>query len=523
MPPAESFSAGGILPARDSAPVLAAIGVGKVFGPVTVISDIDFSVQAGEVHGLLGENGAGKSTLLKILQGVHRPDSGHLEVGGREISFPTVAAARAAGVGMIFQEFSLIPELTVGQNVFLNRERRNRLGLVDDRSSNSRTAEIFRDLEVDIDPKALVGSLSTAQWQLVEIAKAISINPKVLIMDEPTASLAEHEVSLLFSLIERLKSRGIGIVYVSHRMKEIFDVCDRVTVLRDGHLVATKPTAETDLNEIISFIVGRELGAAMEFRDRSNLIGDVDRLVVRDLSVGPLRDVSFTVRAGEIVGIAGLMGSGRTELLECIFGIRRHSTGTLELDGKLLSARSSRKSIDAGLALVPEDRRRQGLVLESSIRDNVALPSWHKLTSGGLLSASKSRALATTVIEDLAVRASSDTQEVRQLSGGNQQKVVLGKWLATTPLVLLLDEPTAGVDIGSKGEIVETVRAAADSGVSVIVASSELAELLALSDRVVVLRNGRAEFDLPRSAIVDDEHLQRLIHLGLPSSDSEQS
>lgn len=515
MPPADR-SAGGLLPI----PALSAIGIDKAFGPVRVLEGVDFSVFGGEVHGLLGENGAGKSTLLKILQGVHQPDAGRLEVLGDEVTFPTVAASRAGGVGMIFQEFSLIPDLTVGQNVFLNREDRRLPGLLDDRSSNRRAAQVLRDLEVDLDPSMPVRMLSTAQWQLVEIAKAVSANPRILIMDEPTASLAQHEVTLLFRLIERLKQRGIGIVYVSHRMNEIFEVCDRVTILRDGTLIATKPIAETTLPEVISLIVGRA-GSALAARDRTGSIGSTERLAVKNVSVGPLDDVSFTVREGEIMGLAGLMGSGRTELLETIFGLRKRAAGEITVDGLRLSSRGAEKAIAAGVALVPEDRRRQGLVLRSSIRNNIALPMLRRLSTGWLLSGRKMRGLATQTINNLSIRAASDEQDVRLLSGGNQQKVVIGKWLATGPRVLLLDEPTAGVDIGSKAEIVETVHAAADAGMAVVVASSELAELLALADRILVLRNGRAEFELPRAAIIDDEHLQRLIHLGLPTSDSE--
>ena len=515
-------SVAGDTPLSELLPELEAIAISKAFGGISVLKDIDFSVFAGEVHGLLGENGAGKSTLLKILQGVHQPDSGQIRVRGRQVSFANVKESRGHGVAMIFQEFSLIPDLTVGQNVFLNREKRNRLGLIDDAESNRRAAQVFEELEVDLDPTVVLSSLSTAQRQLVEIAKAVSLDPRVLIMDEPTASLAEGEVALLFELVARLQKRGIGIVYVSHRMKEIFDVCDRVTVLRDGQHVATKRVEDTDLEEIISLILGRGARALSERPDRSASISEAERLVVRNLSVGPLRDVSFSVRSGEILGIAGLMGSGRTELLQALFGIVRPTSGTIEVDGVAAKVGDPRSAIDGGQAMVPEDRRRQGLVMHSSIHDNLALPIWNRLASWGLLQRSKSRKLAGDIVTQLGVKATTIDQDVQLLSGGNQQKVVLGKWLATNPKILLLDEPTAGVDIGSKTEIVDIVLKAADSGMSVVVASSELSELLALSDRVLILRNGRAELELQRNEIDDDEHLQRLIHVGAPSTDSEQ-
>lgn len=518
-----AWPAGGAYPSAgpaqrgDGRPVLRAVGVGKVFGAVEVLKGVDFAAFPGEVHGLLGENGAGKSTLLKILQGVHQPDSGHLEVEGHPVTFPNVAASRAAGVSMIFQEFSLAPDLTVGQNVFLNRERRNAIGLIDDAASNRLTAEVLSQLEVELNPKSLVASLSTAQWQLVEIAKAVATNPRVLVMDEPTASLAEHEVSKLFQLIDRLRQRGIAIVYVSHRMNEIFQICDRITVLRDGRLVAQKLASETTLAETITDIVGREMSDTLSAAGRPAHTPGPVRLSVQDLSVAPLSHVNLEVHAGEVVGIAGLMGSGRTELLEAIFGLRSASSGILEVDGRVVALGSPRRAIDAGIAFVPEDRRRHGLILTASIRDNVALPIWGRLSRLGIIVGARTRELADRFIAQLAIRATSRDQEVRFLSGGNQQKVVLGKWLATKPRVLLLDEPTAGVDIGAKSEIVSIVREASDNGLAVLVVSSELPELLAISDRIVLIRNGAAEANLARSSIVDDEHLQRLIQLGSTS------
>lgn len=489
--------------------VLRAQRISKRFGAVQALAGVDFEVRAGEVHALVGENGAGKSTLVKILQGVHQADEGGLEIGGRRVQLRSVADAQRAGIATIFQEFSLIPELTVAQNVLLNREQR-RLGLIDDRAAEARAREVLAELGVDIDVRRPLRSLGTAQWQLTEIAKAVAQDARVLIMDEPTASLATGETEALFRLIRRLKERGMAIVYISHRMHEIFAICDRVTVLRDGRRVISAPIGDLSLEETIAHIVGREAGDALAWRERERPAGE-PLLRVQGLSGRRLRDVSFDLGRGEVLGVAGLMGSGRTELLETLFGVRRPAAGTFELDGTPLRLRGTHEAIAAGIALVPGDRRRQGLVLAHSVRDNLLLTLLSEVSRLGVIRERHASGVAREMVERLRVRTDSVARPVGLLSGGNQQKVVLGKWLKRAPRVLLMDEPTAGIDIGAKGEIVTLIRGLADAGAGVIVASSELPELLAVSDRVLILSAGRVAAELDRREVADDEHLNRVI------------
>jgi ribose transport system ATP-binding protein len=510
---AASTAADALRPAEaPSAPAIEMTGIEKGFGGSPVLRGVDFGLETGEVHALAGGNGAGKSTLMKILQGVHRPDGGTIRVAGREVAFSAPKDAEAAGIGMVFQEFSLVPTLTVARNVFLNHEPR-RFGLIDDAAMVRRTREILAGMGVDLDPSTPLHTLSTGYWQLTEIAKALALDAKVLIMDEPTASLTKTESEALFALIERLKGQGVSIVYISHRMEEIYRICDRITVLRDGGVVMTEPIADVTPERIVEAIVGRQMENALEWEERAASDGQGPPLLeVRNLTAANgVTDMSFSLRAGEILGLAGLMGSGRTELARLIFGIDRPTSGEILLRGEPAGITNPRIAIAKGIALVPEDRRLQGLVLTHAVRDNLLLPALGGLTRAGFVDDRSGDGLAARLIERLQIRLSSPKRPVNLLSGGNQQKVVIGKWLGRDPDVLILDEPTAGVDIGTKTEIIQRVRELADSGKAVIVISSELAELLAVSDRVLVLRRGTVTADLDRRDIADEESLQLAI------------
>jgi ribose transport system ATP-binding protein len=483
-------------------------GIEKSFGSNPVLKNVDFSVAVGEVHALAGENGAGKSTLMKILQGVYGKDAGTISVAGKLVEITDTFAARKAGVGMVFQEFSLIPTLTVAQNIFLTNEP-TKYGLISDSKAKEMAAKLFAEMQVSVDPSETVEHLPTALWQLTEIAKALAQDAKVLIMDEPTASLAKHEAEALFSLIERLKAKGISIVYISHRMDEVYRIADRITVLRDGVRVLTEKLADLTPVQIVEAIVGRKSAAHLEHLDRSSKITDEVVLEVENLSSGTkLVDVSFSVKKGEILGLAGLMGSGRTELVNTIFGVAKANTGSIKINGKKVNITSPREAIKNRIALIPEDRRSQGLVLDHPVTENLTLPIIESLKSNGLLSNKKITAKSQEIIDLFSIKAAQPSIRVGALSGGNQQKVVIGKWLATDPSILMMDEPTAGVDIGTKSEILDLVRAIADSGKSVILISSELPELLAVSDRVLVLKDGLVLKTLNRNEIPTEEFLQ---------------
>jgi ribose transport system ATP-binding protein len=484
--------------------------ISKSFNGVPVLKDVSFDVRKGEVHALAGGNGAGKSTLMKILQGVYQADAGEILIGGKQAAINTIHDAKAAGIGMVFQEFSLVPSLTVAQNIFLAAEPLGSAGLIDDRAAVRRAREVFSEMEVDVDPRAQVSRLGTAYWQLTEIAKAMAQNAQVLIMDEPTASLARHESEALFELIDRLKQRGISIIYISHRMDEVYRLADRITILRDGGHLLTAPLTEVTPEQIVEGIVGKKIEGQLSYRarDHEEHTG-APLLEVRGLTAGQrVRNVSFTLRPGEILGLAGLMGSGRTELARALFGIDKVDSGEVLLRGTKVSLASPQQAINAGVALIPEDRRAQGLVLEHSVQDNLLLPLLGRIQRGPLLDGAKGKELSSSLIKRFAVKVAHPHRPVRLLSGGNQQKVVIAKWLGTDPDILILDEPTAGVDIGTKSEILDMIRELASAGKAVIVISSEYPELLAVSDRVLVLKDGSIIRDIPRSEIADEEYLQ---------------
>lgn len=486
-------------------------GIHKSFGGVPVLRDVDFEVQAGEVHALAGGNGAGKSTLMKILQGVYSKDSGEIFVDGKAATIDSFQSAKAAGIGMVFQEFSLVPTLTVTQNISLTVEPRTKLGLIDDRAARAKAREILGGMGVDINPNAEVRSLSTAYWQLTEIAKALVQDARVLIMDEPSASLAKHEVETLFELIERLKARGIAIIYISHRMDEVYRIADRITILRDGRRLLTTRLDEVTPEQIVEGIVGKQVEGELAYQAREHTSGEI-LLEARDLTAGTYpQGASLTLHKGEIIGLAGLMGSGRTELAQVLFGVDRIESGELLLNGTPLTLKSPKDAIDAGIVLVPEDRRAQGLVLEHSVRENLLLPILDDVKLRGFVDPRRGRQKTQALIERFGVKVQDPGKPVNRLSGGNQQKVVIAKWLGTSPQVLILDEPTAGVDIGTKTEIVAMIRELADAGVGVIVISSEYPELLAVSDRILIMRRGAIVKNLNREEIPDEEALQLMV------------
>lgn len=490
-------------PAIDGPLLLQMSGIGKSFFGVPVLSDVDFDLRAGEVHAVLGENGAGKSTLMKILSGAHRPDAGTISFQGRQVTFGHPRDAQLMGISIIYQEFNLLPERTVAQNIFLGREPR-RGPFVDRSAMDAATSRLLAQVDPSgtIAPNNLVKQLSVAQQQTVEIAKALSFDARILVMDEPTASLSPHEVEALFEHVRLLQKKGMGIVYISHRLREIYEVASRVTVLKDGRKVATIGVAETNMPDLVRMMVGRALEDYFPPHATHEELGDV-LLAVRGGNVtGRLHDIGFEVRAGEILGIGGLAGSGRSGLAEALFGVVPFDAGTIELGGKPVHIRSPRQAVRRGVGFLTEDRKLEGLVLSMSIRNNMlmAMRGLGRLLDSRLPHPVSVRELAASV--DL--RATSLDQEVRFVSGGNQQKVVLSKWLATRSRVFIFDEPTRGIDVGAKAGIHDLMRSLARKGAAIIMVSSELPELLGMSDRILVMRNGSIAGELPAGAAEDE-------------------
>ncbi|MER8806834.1 sugar ABC transporter ATP-binding protein [Mesorhizobium australicum] len=496
--------------------VLSAEHISKSFGGITALVDVGFELRRGEVHALMGENGAGKSTLMKILSGVYTGYEGRVSVDGRPVGFAGVRDAEDAGIAIIHQELNLVPELSVADNIFLGREKLI-AGLIVDRKASSRAASaLLRRLGIELDPDARVGALRVGEQQLVEIAKALSMSARILIMDEPTSALSPAECQRLFRIIGQLADSGVAIVYISHRIDEVMHLAGRVTVFRDGRHVLTRPMAELDENAIISAMVGRDLLASSQGeRDP----GGRTVLSVSDLSLSKpdrqgwrqvIGGVSFDLAAGEILGIGGLLGSGRTEIMEAIFGSSDgRAGGEIRLDGQPVDIRSPRDARRLGIALVTEDRKTQGLHLQASISDNVALPLVGALARFGIRSLAGEQGLARQAVKALGIRCRDIDQPAGTLSGGNQQKVVIGKWLATRPRVLLLDEPTRGIDVGAKREIYDLIFRLAREGLAIAVISSELPELLHLSDRILVMSDGRQTGILSRDA-ASEEAIMRL-------------
>jgi rhamnose transport system ATP-binding protein len=486
----------------ESAPRLVLGKATKSFGAVKALEDGSITLLAGEAHALLGENGAGKSTLVKILGGVHRADSGTLLIDGQPAEFSGPHDAQAAGVAIIYQEPSLFPDLTVAENIFIGRQPQGRGRSIDRRAMERDAAEIFASLGVALSPGRLARALSVADQQIVEIAKALSFDAGVLVMDEPTAALTTVEVQRLFSVIKTLRERGAAVLFISHRLEEAFACCQRVTIMRDGRFVRTAPIRDVSIDDIIRSMVGRDLDTL--FPKTQTAPGEVI-LEVKDLcSQGVFSDISFTVRRGEIVALAGLVGAGRTEVARAIFGIDKRTSGTVRLAGRELPNGSPLAAMSSGMALVPEDRRQQGLVMDMGIDENVALASMSRLSRFGLIFGSSERKLAATWAGRLQLKFGRLRNAVATLSGGNQQKVVLAKWLARDPQLLIVDEPTRGIDVGTKAEVHRILDGLVAGGMALLMISSELPEVLGMADRVLVLREGRLTAELTRKEASED-------------------
>ena len=478
-------------------PLLELRKAGKRFGAVRALVDGSITLYPGEAHALLGENGAGKSTLVKILSGVHQPDEGELIVGGEPRVFGGPAASRDAGVSIIYQEPTLFPDLTVAENIFMGRQPMGRGRRIDRAAMNTDATKIFARLGVMLDPARLARGLSVADQQIVEIAKALSLNANVLVMDEPTAALTNVEVERLFEVMRTLRAQGAAVLFISHRLEEVFASCQRVTVMRDGKFVRTDLVAALTVDDIIRSMVGRDLDSL--FPKTETVPGEV-LLDVQGLTRhGAFEDVSFTVRRGEIVALAGLVGAGRSEVARAVFGIDRRDAGTVLVGGKALPNARPLAAMAAGVALVPEDRRQQGLVMDMAIDHNVALASLRGLSRFGLIRRSDERELAENWAGKLQLKFGRMRNDVSTLSGGNQQKVVLGKWLARNPSLLIIDEPTRGIDVGTKAEVHRLLDQLVADGIGVLMISSELPEVLGMADRVIVLREGRVTAELTRA------------------------
>lgn len=488
----------------DESPTIELDGISKQFGGVHALEEVSLSLYPGEVHALMGENGAGKSTLIKVMGGVHQPDVGVVKVRGEEVDFHDPAQARDKGIAVIHQEPTLFPDLDVAENIFMGRHPIDSLGRVDWRTTYQRVEELLKELGVSLNLRAPVQGLPVADQQSVEIAKAISLDAQVLIMDEPTAALSPKEVEELFNLVRRFRDEGVAILFVSHRLEEVFELADRVTVLRDGTHVTTAPASELTPDDLIRHMVGRAVDSSSQ-KEKAD-IGDV-ALEVQNLGrTGAFHEVSFELRQGEILGFAGLIGAGRTEVARVIFGIDQADEGEVKLDGRQVTIDTPAKALGHGLAYVPEDRRQQGLVMDFSLAKNQTLPILRRISSMGLINRTREQSIAEDFSERLQVRAASVNQAAEALSGGNQQKIVLAKWLATEPSVLILDEPTRGVDVGAKAEIHRIISGLAAEGKAIMLISSELPEVLNLADRILVMHEGRITGEFGRDE-ADQEKL----------------
>jgi ABC-type sugar transport system ATPase subunit len=502
-----------------SAPLLQATSISKSFPGVRALHNAQITVEAGRLNAVLGENGAGKSTLMNILAGVFPPDAGEIRINGEPVRFANPREASESGISIIHQELNLIPQLSVAENIFLGREPVTSLGLIDRRTMNQQAVKLLQRLGLEVDPWAPTFKLSVGAQQLIEIAKALSTNARVIIMDEPTSAISDQEVTALFRIVDELKRDGVGIIYITHKFDELPHIADDVTILRDGEFILASPYRSLSTDEMIRLMVGRELS---ELFPKSMSAPRDEVLRVEDLCVTDaqrpgrflIQDISLGVRRGEVLGVFGLMGAGRTELLQAIFGLHSRSvSGQVFVGGQEVHIDSPAAAIRAGLALAPEDRKQEGLVLPLSVAANISLSSLKKTKKQGLLSPGKEQQLAHEYAGRLRIKTPSLRQQVRNLSGGNQQKVVLAKWLATNPKVLLLDEPTRGIDINSKREIYVLIEELASQGLGVVMVSSELPEILAIADRVVVLAEGRKTAEFSRSEASEE----RILKAALPA------
>ena len=480
-------------------------GISKSFPGVKALDDVGFNLKAGEVHALLGENGAGKSTLMKIISGIYQRDSGSYRLEGREIDELTPKKAQELGIAIIHQELNMCTDLTVAENMFLGRESHAR-GVIRQREMDRQAAEILKTLKIDIDPRTVVKKLPVSKQQMVEIAKALSTNARILIMDEPTSALTDREIAELFRIVRDLRDHGCAIVYISHRLDELKEITDRVSIFRDGRYVATRNFDETTLDEIIAMMVGREI---KEKFPHVPVAKGEKILEVSHLDSGMVKDVSFDLYAGEIIGLSGLMGAGRTELVRAIFGADPIENGTIKLDGEVIHVRHPLDAIEHGIVLGPEDRKKQGLCTELSIRENVGLANLDRICNRwGVARSGVEKELTRRAIKELRIKTPSGEQTAKILSGGNQQKVVLGKWLVRDARVVIFDEPTRGIDVASKVEIYSIMNDLKSRGIGVLFVSSEMPEVMGMSDRILVMCNGRITGNLVSKATTQDEILR---------------
>lgn len=463
-------------------------GINKSFGTNQVLKNAGFVLEDGEVHALMGENGAGKSTLMKILTGVYTRDDGTVIVDGEEVVYKSPQEAEKAGIVFIYQEINSLFDMTVEENLFMGKEITKGFGIVDKKAMRAKAQEVMDKMGVSIPVDAVMGELSVGQQQMVEICKALMVDAKVIIMDEPTAALTQSETEGLFEVIQSLRKKGVSIVYISHRMEEIFELCDRITILRDGTYIDTKYIKDITMDDVVQMMIGREIGERFPKRDVK--IGD-EVLRVEGLTKNKVfHDVCFSVRAGEVLGVSGLMGAGRTEIMQSIFGNLSRESGKIFIDGEEVTIKNPRQAIAAGIGFVTEDRKTEGLLLEKSIAENIEIANLKKVSSKGVLNKKKQDEIVKQGIEEFRVKCFGPWHECNNLSGGNQQKVVLAKWIYTDPKILILDEPTRGVDIGAKKEIYDVINQLAAKGVAVIMVSSELPEVLGMSDRIMVVHEG---------------------------------
>jgi ABC-type sugar transport system ATPase subunit len=490
--------------------ILRTLGVSKSFPGTQALKDVSISIKRGEAHALVGENGAGKSTLMKIIMGIYRATEGSIEFEGAPVSIESPSKALQLGISMIHQELSQVPYLSVANNIFLHRAPKKKFwGTIDDRKLNRETEKLLSEFQLPINPKTLISDLTMAQRQMVEIIRAISHDSKLIIMDEPTSSLDHEEIQILFKTIRKLKERGIAVVYISHRLDEIFTICDRVSVLRDGMHVGTSDIEELDKDKMITMMVGRSLD---EFYPKVDVQIGEPILEVKNLSrAGVFSDINFTLHKGEILGFAGLVGAGRTDIVRCLFGIDPYDTGEITLEGRKLNISSPQNAIKNGIVMVPEDRKELGLVLCRSLKENLSLPTLYSHHKTLRINHSREKEEVEDLVEKLSIRTSGLETETFNLSGGNQQKIVISKWIMDTPKVLILDEPTRGIDVGAKSEIHKLMSQFAANGMSVIMISSELPELIGMADRILVFSEGKLTGEFQRSEFAGKEKSEESI------------
>ena len=500
-------------------PLLRMEGITKIFSGVVALDAVDFTLARGEVHSLVGENGAGKSTLIKVMTGAYRRDGGRMWLEGKEVDFRSPEEAQHAGVVAVYQEVNLLAYRTVAENIYLGREPR-RFGLIDWKKMNRDAAGLLARLGLEIEPRATLGSLNIALRQMIAIARGVSLGAKVVVLDEPTSSLTEREVSILYNVIRRLKAEGTGVVYISHRFDELYAVCDRVTILRDGKLVGTRDLAGLERLDLVCLMLGKQREelqkkGATAFEHHERKLDEPPLLRAENLTRGRrLHQVTVSAGRGEIVGMAGLLGSGRTETARAIFGADRVEEGQVYLEGQALKLSGPDDAIDAGLAFLSEDRKAEGIIPELSVRENLTLAALPALSSMGIVSRAKQNEIVERYMKRLGIKASSADQKIRELSGGNQQKVLLARWLCKNPKFLLLDEPTRGIDVGAKGEIQALVNELANEGLGVLMISSELEELVEGSSRVLVMRDGQCVAELRGKEISQDNIIHAMAEGG---------